>query len=56
VQAVTLFYRLSRYYYIFPEKAPKGFEERDHIRVKVKKALKDLKLWKKVERLQKSQS
>jgi len=49
-----LFHRLLRCYYIFPEKAPKGFEERDHIRAKVKKALEDPKLWKKVERLQKS--
>jgi hypothetical protein len=52
--ACGLLHRLSRCYYLFPEKAPEGFEPRDHIRAKVKKALKDPQLWKKVQKLQKS--
>ncbi|KAK3343404.1 hypothetical protein B0T25DRAFT_614395, partial [Lasiosphaeria hispida] len=42
--ACGLFHRLSRCGYIFPEKAPEGFEERDHIRARVNKALEDPKL------------
>jgi hypothetical protein len=52
--ACGLLHRLSRCYYIIPENAPEGFEPRDYIRAKVKKALEDPKLWKKVERLRKS--
>lgn len=54
--ACGLFHRLSRCYYIFPDKAPEDFEQRDHIRAKVKKALEDPKLQKRIERLEKSQS
>jgi len=35
----------------FPELAPDGFEERDHLRIKVKEALQDPDVQKEVEKL-----
>jgi len=49
--ACGLLYRPLRCYYLFPEKAPEDFEEREHLRMKVKEALLDPKLLKKVKRL-----
>lgn len=45
------FHRLNKCWYIFPELAPEGFVERDHIRMRVKEALLDPVLQEKVEAL-----
>jgi len=45
------FHRLARCFYVFPKLAPDGFEERDHLRIKVKKALQNPDVQKEVEKL-----
>lgn len=45
------FHRLNKCWYIFPEQAPDGFVEREHVRMRVKEALLDEKLQEEVERL-----
>jgi len=45
------FHRLERCWYAFPELAPDGFVEREHVRMRVKEALLDPELQKEVERL-----
>jgi len=45
------FHRLQNCWYIYPEQAPDGFVERDHLRMRVKEALLDPDLQKEVEKL-----
>ncbi|KAK5662283.1 hypothetical protein OQA88_8189 [Cercophora sp. LCS_1] len=46
------FHRLARCYYAFPQLAPEGFVERDHVRSRAKEALLDPKLQEEVKRLE----
>ncbi|KAK4207967.1 hypothetical protein QBC37DRAFT_85266 [Rhypophila decipiens] len=46
------FHHLKKCWYVFPELAPDGFVEREHVRMRVKEALLDPKLQQEVERLQ----
>jgi hypothetical protein len=47
------FHRLEKCWYIFPERAPDGFVERDHVRMRVKEALLNPELQEEVEKLKK---
>jgi len=45
------FHRLKKCWYAFPEQAPDGFVEREHLRMRSKEALLDSKLQEQVEKL-----